>query len=598
MKNSQSNFFQTFFFIIFFLNIFISSSFSNTILYFILTDRFFDGNSENNFNIDKTKEKTYHGGDLAGIIQKIDYLKNLGINAIWISPIYDNRDNEFFGAWAYHGYWVKDFENIEEHFGSINELKKLSDELHKNNIKLILDIVLNHTEWDAPLTQNKDFFHNKGDIKNWNNQEELETHNLTGLPDLNQENEEVYNYLLNNTKYWIKTANCDGIRLDAVKHIPHNFWKRFLKDIKNYVKNELHKNDFLIIGEVLNGDVNYLNEYFKDGFDYLFDFPLYYTLVDVFKYNNSSMHALSIKFNQDIIYENEFGLSPFLDNHDVARFFNDDTDLFKCALGLIFFIRGFPTIYYGTEVPLSGFNETDSRKDMFFNENSELYKFIALLALIRKNYEVFNNGQQIELYVDDDIYAFTRINESEEAIIIINKNSNNKNIQIPLLTESCINENLVDLINLKKCEIAEKKLNFLIDAKSIAVFVKECEKNIHKNYIEKIKEEKRKIKTESSEYQTYKIKVKNDKTKFGEQIYIVGSINELGNWDPKKSIGPMKCPNWPEWEIEIKLPPKRIIEFKFIVKDEKGNIKWESGNNRIINTSTQYNTNLEFIFNQ
>ncbi|HOL47893.1 MAG TPA: CBM20 domain-containing protein, partial [bacterium] len=144
----------------------------------------------------------------------------------------------------------------------------------------------------------------------------------------------------------------------------------------------------------------------------------------------------------------------------------------------------------------------------------------------------------------------------------------------------------------------KKKNKFFNRCKINCSICKECEKNIHKNYIEKIKEEKRKIKTESSEYQTYKIKVKNDKTKFGEQIYIVGSINELGNWDPKKSIGPMKCPNWPEWEIEIKLPPKRIIEFKFIVKDEKGNIKWESGNNRIINTSTQDNTNLEFIFNQ
>lgn len=588
--------------IIFFLIfLFFSPLFSNSnydIIYFILTDRFNDANPENNFNVDKNNLQAYHGGDLKGIIEKIPYLKSLGITSIWISPVNDNRDKDFFGGWGYHGYWIKDFMKMEEHFGTIEDLQKLSAELHKNDIKLILDIVLNHTEWDAPLTSKKSFFHNNGDIKNWNLQKEIEENNLSGLPDLNQDNPEVYEFLLNEVKYWIKISDCDGIRLDAVKHISHTFWKKFLKDIKEFLNTEIKKPGFIIIGEVLNGDVYYLNDYFNDGFDYLFDFPLYYSIKKVFK-NNGPMWTLSSKLKQDAVYENQFGLSQFLDNHDVERFFNNDINSMKLALDFIFTIRGIPTIYYGTEVPFSSSNEIDGRQDMIFDTGSELFKYISYLSSIRKEKKVFSDGQQIELYVDDDIYAFERINENEEAIIVLNNSGQNKAVEIPLLKGSCIieGEELVDLLSLEKSNIKNNKLCYNIKFKSGNIFYKKCNVN-HKEYIDKLIIEKKTQKNTSENYIEYNIKIKNDKTAFGEQIYIIGDIKELGNWNPENAVGPFSCPDWPVWEFKIKLPANQVIEFKFITKDDKRNIKWESGNNRLLNTSKTDETELNYIFNQ
>lgn len=544
------------------------------IVYQIMIDRFYDGNPDNNFKIDKINPNAYHGGDIEGIIKKINYLENLGITALLLSPFNDNRDLEFFGSYGFHGYWIKDFYKIEEHFGVEKDLKKLSDALKSKGIKLIIDIVLNHVEWDAELKRsNAGWFNDKGDIKNWNLQEEVESGNMGGLPDFNQNNPEVYDYLLNMTKYWIKKSGCSGIRLDAVKHVPINFWKKFIRDINDFAVEEKIP-DFIIIGEVLHGDIFYLKNYYNAGISELFDFPLYYKIIEsIAKSGNLSLVANLI--NNDAVYPENSKQAIFIDNHDVPRFYSsagENIDKLKLALGLIFTLRGTPVIYYGTECPLKGIDENSGRTEMIFDPEPLLYDYIKKLISIRKNNKSLAEGKFIELYKSGDLLAFARVLENEESIIALNNSESEKNFTFDLFQNSLLkSEILTDLLNGDTISIENNKVSISLSPRSIKVFVKKHPNPVYKNFLLSLNAKK-----EDASIRWY---VKNDKTKFGQQIYICGNTGELGGWNPEKAAGPFSCPDWPVWTFELKLPASKFIEYKFILKDGK-KTDWESGENR------------------
>ncbi|MBP7652705.1 hypothetical protein KA977_04740 [Candidatus Dependentiae bacterium] len=582
MKKKIIFFYLTLIIILIFNNynskLFASEILNTEIIYQIMIDRFFDGNPENNFNTDKSNPNAYHGGDLTGISKKINYLKDLGITALLLSPLNDNRNNQFFGAYGFHGYWISDFYKIDEHFGNENDLNFLVSELKKNKIKLIIDIVLNHIEWDGELKKtNPDWFNSNGDIKNWNDQEEIESGNMGGLPDFNQNNPEVYDYLLNMTKHWIKSTDCDGIRLDAVKHIPKSFWTKFISAITEYAYS-IGKREFIIIGEVLHGDPFYVRDYFKTGIPELFDFPLYYKIIEtVAKSGNMSMIANLI--NNDKIYPENFHSATFIDNHDVPRFFSsasENIDKLKLALGLIFSIRGTPVLYYGTECPLSGTDENSGRSDMIFDINYKLYEFIKKLISIRKNNESLISKNFIELYKTDDVLVFAKISKNEESIIVSTNSSYSKNIEFNLFENSLLKpgEILMDYLTGETVSIIGKKI-YISDLKpySIMIFNKKYNSPVFKDYIVSLNDNKGTSKVSFI--------INNDKTKYGQQIYISGNTDEFGNWNPDKAAGPFSCPHWPEWNLDINLPLNKFLEYKFIIKDEKSVI-WESGENRTL----------------
>ena len=190
-------------------------------VYFVLVDRFANGDKSNDGDSNPADPAAFHGGDLQGVIDRLDWLKDLGIETVWLSPVFQMRTAKFFEHGAFHGYWVEDFNLIEPRFGNAPLLRKLSDALHARGMKLILDVVLNHVAMDAPLTRlYPHWFHHRGPIKDWNNPEEVETHDVHGLPDLAQEREDVYQFLLQASLKWIDEAKPDGFRLDAVKHVP------------------------------------------------------------------------------------------------------------------------------------------------------------------------------------------------------------------------------------------------------------------------------------------------------------------------------------------------------------------------------------------
>jgi len=307
------------------------SVWQDQIIYFIFTDRFANGDRKNDFNVKPGDPWAYHGGDLQGVIDKLDYIKDLGATTIWITPPMDNRDNAFkadFGGgkmqeiWGYHGYWTKNFYAVDEHLGSMAKMKELVNKAHEKGIKVLLDIVFNHLDYDHEFAKDRknpngkyyQWFNHNGKIQDseWNDPWKVENGDLAELPDLNQKNEEVYRYLLDASKWWIKQTGADGFRLDTVKHVGHDFWKRYARDIKAFAGP-----DFLLLGEVYDGRPEVNASYIKDGLDSTFDFPFYYAIKDVFG-QEKSMRQIGKLFEKDSVYPNPQMLSPFIDNHDVA----------------------------------------------------------------------------------------------------------------------------------------------------------------------------------------------------------------------------------------------------------------------------------------
>lgn len=201
---------------------------SSEILYFILLDRFADGDPSNNTDIDRADPYGFHGGDLRGVRDHLDDLQRLGVTALWISPVFRNRPGRFYEHQPYHGYWPWNFLEVDPRFGTMEDLQALSRDLHQRGMKLVLDFVVNHAGYNAPLADHfPAWFHATGNIANWEDPTERETHRIYGLPDFASERPVVQALFQAVARHWIEWVEPDGFRLDAVKHVPLSFWRQF-----------------------------------------------------------------------------------------------------------------------------------------------------------------------------------------------------------------------------------------------------------------------------------------------------------------------------------------------------------------------------------
>lgn len=436
------------------------------IIYFIFTDRFANADRSNDYNVKPNDPWAYHGGDLDGVISKLDYIKDLGATAIWLTPVIDNRDNAFvadFGGgnmqeiWGYHGYWFKDFYKVDEHLGDMNKLRQLVQQAHRRGIKVLLDIVVNHTDYDHPFAQAKNdpnsqyhkWFNHHGVIQDWNDQWWVENGELAELPDLNQDNPDVRRYLLDSMKFWARESGADGFRIDTVKHVPRSFWKLFNREMRSAMGD-----DFLLLGEIYTGYPEFQAPYLHEGMHTAFDFPLYYAIKDVWG-QGQSMRRLGEIFEKDHLYPNPNLLSPFIDNHDVPRFVHEANgrgrDRLMAAMGFLFTIRGMPMMYYGTEVALPGGADPDNRRDMQFNRDPELQNYVKRLTRMRKQYPALRRGKQLEMWQDDRVYAFTRLTpqRDQEVMAFFNNGNSPETRSIPIRAESPLKQGgtLVNVFN-------------------------------------------------------------------------------------------------------------------------------------------------------
>ena len=365
-------------------------------VYQVLTDRF--ARSDGSTNACGSLSN-YCGGDYQGMIRELDYIKGMGFDAIWISPIVDNIDG------GYHGYWARNWEELNTNFGSADDLKALVNAAHEKDIWVMVDVVANHSgpvgddfSQIYPLNHSE-HYHSDCDI-NWNDQWSVENCRLAGLPDINHENDYVRGYLKDWIKGIVETYNFDGIRIDTIPEVPKDFWKEYGEAAGVFQ-----------MGENFNGDPAYVGPY-QDYLTALFNYPMFYTISDVFG-SHKSMYGIRNRYNEESSHFKDIdALGVFVDNHDNARFLNrysgNKTGLRQAEVFALT-SRGIPFTYYATEQYYAGGNDPNNRESIWqdMDTSSDLYQIIAKVNAQRKASEIWNESY-VERYVDDSFFAYSR----------------------------------------------------------------------------------------------------------------------------------------------------------------------------------------------
>lgn len=557
------------------------------VIYQVLVDRFYDGDPSNNDSghgeYDPSDLGFYHGGDWAGLTEKLPYIANLGVTAIWISPVSRQEPLSRDGNEAsYHGYFTHDFATPNEHFGDIDDLQNLIDEAHSLGLKMILDVVPNHTAdyllgtstTYSPATyrpasplDDPSYYHHAGDclFDGSESQTQIENCDLGGLDDLDQSNSFVSSYLIDTYKDWVDLG-FDGIRVDAARSIPKPWLQTFEAAM-----------GVPTFGEVFVGDVDYVSEY-QDYQWGVLDFPYFFTVRDVFA-ADANMNNLSGLFAQDFKYVNANRLETFLDNHDRARFLtwaDDNFQRFRAALTFLLTSRGIPVIYYGTEqaddgngnaseVPIAN---KDNRKDMSsFSETSTLYQHIQRLTTLKASYEPLRTGVQREMWTDASVYAFSRRVDSTgaETITAVTNSWTPQTRTIPLRAESTIPVGTV-LTNLMNTSDTVTVVAGGITGKQITVTLGEHEAKVYAPG------------TPVSSYTPpartiTRIRVHYD-VGFGNSIAIRGDTYPL-RWTSGRGARNVASDVW-EFEFE-RIPNGQTFEFKPLINDSV----WSVGPNYV-----------------
>ncbi len=455
---------------------------TDDVIYFIMPDRFADGDASNNNPpkspglLDRTKGRYYHGGDFQGIINRLPYLKDLGVTAIWINPVYDNTDRlderemypETEGGpkrptTAYHGYGAIDFYGVEERYGDMRKLRELVDKAHAAGIKVIQDQIANHTSPYHPWATDRPtptwFYgtvenHLSNNWQKWtamdpNATRATQQRNLEGwfidiLPDLNQDDEEVRRYLIQNTLWWLGTVGFDAIRMDTLPHVPRHFWRDWTAAIKREYPN------VNILGELFDGDPALLAYYQKGraghdaidtGIDTLYDFALHYALRDVFA-KGEPVRKLAQVLAHDQLYPNPQVLVPFVGVHDMPRFMNEKgatVEGLKLAQTFIMTTRGTPLLYYGDELAMPGGGDPDNRRDFpggfpgdprnaFTKEGrtsveNVVFEHVKRLAKLRADLPALRRGSLVHVYDEEQQTVFARVLPDQTTFLAFNNDT-------------------------------------------------------------------------------------------------------------------------------------------------------------------------------
>ncbi|MEQ1571088.1 MAG: alpha-amylase family glycosyl hydrolase, partial [Myxococcota bacterium] len=379
-------------------------------LYFVLVDRFADGTADAGGPVDRADPQGWHGGDLAGVSAHVDDLWRLGVGAVWLSPVSRARHGKH-GEWgAYHGYWVEALDEVDPRFGTLDELADLSRALHRRGMKLYLDVVYNHVGPDAELVRrHPEWFHHRGDVRDWDDPEQVVTHDVHGLPDLAQENEEVYRYLRDASVRLVDAVDPDGFRVDAVRHLPEGFLARLGDELR------AHRPGFELVGEVFDGDPAHLQaRVTADRLDAVFDFPLYFAMRDAV-----CAGAPAGRLAAALLTEYGARPIPLADNHDLPRVRsacpNDAAALSMLALTVT--ARGTPSITYGTEAGLRGATEPDNRGDMVFGAEDPFGGALSELLAVRGGWPELADGATRIRWLDDRGLVALRVGETHTTAV-------------------------------------------------------------------------------------------------------------------------------------------------------------------------------------
>lgn len=489
---------------------------SDDVIYLIMTDRFADGDVGNNKDVDRKNSRAWHGGDFKGITKRIPYLRELGVTAIWLTPWYDNPDdaNQCEKPWCpntnYHGYHAIDYYGVENHFGSMADLKVMIDACRRNGIMVIQDQVANHVgiqhawakrppldNWFSPKSQNT--FNNSALLSP--NASQAERDNLLKgwfnelLPDLNQDEPEVSRYLIQNALWWIGTTGIDGIRQDTIQYMPRTFIRDWSAAIRKQYPN------YWMVGEVFEED-SAQTAFFQggrmgwDGIDTqlpsVFDFKLWRTSLEVFT-GKKPARALRDVLKYDGLYGNIDNITVLANNHDTDRFMSLKGATPEGAMMHMAFVlssRGIPQLYYGEEIGMTGGHDPDNRKDFpggfpgdardAFTKSGRteierrMFEWTREWIKMRKSRLAMRRGRTVDLHFDDDAYVFARAADAGGAtawnIVAFNTSGAEKTVNFPSPFPRGRNR-LVTVADARaKGEWNDVTMTFTLPEKSVAAF--------------------------------------------------------------------------------------------------------------------------------
>ncbi|MEW6701195.1 MAG: alpha-amylase family glycosyl hydrolase [Bacteroidota bacterium] len=438
---------------------------SEDIIYLIMPDRFVNGDPSNDSvagytdYMNKISGQARAGGDIQGMINKIDYLAKLGVTAIWSTPLTEN--NTFR---SYHGYAATDFYKIDPRLGTNELYKKFVSEAHRHGLKVILDHVSNHFSDDHPWMKNLP----TPDWINGTKEKHLDANHhkmiftdiyadsatikhvergwfVDSMPDLNQENPFVANYIIQNTIWWMEYAGLDAIREDTYPYNNQEFMAHWAKVVMDEYPSAN------IVGEVWSGETAFLAGYQKDTFlprsfntnlPALTDFALRDILIGYLSGSKNMYHLFEV-LAKDYLYKNPNNLVTFADNHDLPRvmyFAGGNVDKAKIVYTILLTTRGIPQIFYGSEIGMVGTDNhgelripfpggfPDDKRDTFTaaertKDENDIFNFLQELIWIRKNYPALAKGNLTHFPPENDVYIYFKTYEKEKLMIAINNNS-------------------------------------------------------------------------------------------------------------------------------------------------------------------------------
>ncbi len=463
------------------------------VLYMLMPDRFANGNPANDRVkgmrsqvCDRNKPSYRHGGDLEGIRQHLDYLNDLGVTALWFTPVLENDSPESPWNDTYHGYATTNYYRVDPRFGTNDDYRRLVDEAHGKGLKVVMDMIFNHCgfehPWVADMPSN-DWFNTHEWLKeskgtsdtrgtsflrtsyklapvldpyasDVDKKETVEGWFVSTMPDLNQNNPHVMNYLIQNSIWWIETVGIDGIRMDTYPYAFAGPMARWMKTIDNEYPN------FNVVGETWFEQPPYTAAWQRDSkiakensyLKTVMDFSFYASMDSArIEKTDDQWRGFNRVYNSlvfDYLYPNPSSVMAFIENHDTDRFLKDGRDdlTLKQALALLLTINRIPQLYYGTEVLMNGTKHvTDGnvRKDFpggfpgdthnaftaqgRSKEENDMFNWLRALLHWRKGpgFDLITKGKQTQFLPHNGIYVVARQFDGKTVMTIVNGTNEN-----------------------------------------------------------------------------------------------------------------------------------------------------------------------------
>lgn len=556
------------------------------VIYFVVTDRFFNSDPRNDggrdprsFDGTRTDWLKYWGGDLGGVYEKLDYLQGLGASAVWITPVFDQVDGltdaEGRGQAAYHGYWARDFRRIDEHLVSDPEdvhvfanentiFDRLVDEMNRRGMMLVLDVVCNHsspvvaknkgvlyddgrflTSWDDDRLG---WYNRAGGITDWRDPDDVQTGELCGLADFNENVHSFRAYIKQVMAEWLDMG-VGALRVDTVKHMPLWFWQEWASDLR------AHRPHLFLVGEWFQGgcwdpaSIEFAN---RSGMT-IFDFSLQRALEDALARSSpQGFRQVQAVLDRDRLFSRATHLVTFVDNHDMPRFLSVGGTPARLALAThaILLGRGIPCLYYGDEQLLH--DDTDGGGDPYnrpmmkdWDLDAPLAQSIRKLARVRRENVAVQRGYHQERWLDADSWVFERGFGPSICLVALQRGPSR--IVGPIDTRLPDGEHVCVLTG-RIVQVKGSRIDAIeLPADGTLVF-------------------SHAVPEPPARGTSVTFQLNGFATKLGEELAVVGSCPELGGWDAARAPRLRYVnPNLWEGDVDFTASAGTLVRYRYVV---------------------------------